>query len=73
MLGHQWVGSVGDIGLQLLLKLVDFVAQVCNNVFVGTDVLGDHFLVGLNSHLDVFRTIGILQSVDGFFVLGRGG
>ena len=70
MLGHQRVSLVGDVGLQLSFKLADFVSKISNDVLIGADVLGYHLLVGLDAHLDVFRSIGILQSVDGLLILG---
>ena len=32
-------------------------------------MLGNHFLVGFHPHLDILRTVGILQGIDSLFVL----
>ena len=60
VLGHQWVGSVRDISLQLRLKLVNLVAQVSDDVLIGADMLRNHFLVRFHSHFNVLGAIGIL-------------
>ena len=69
VLRDEGIGLVGDIGLELGLKLVDLITQVSNDVLVGRYVLTDHLLIRLNAHLDILGPVRVLQSVDSLFVL----
>ena len=65
----EGIGLVGDIGLELGLELVDFIAQVSNDVLVGRYVLADHLLVRLDTHLNILGPVRVLQRIDSLFVL----
>ena len=69
MLGDQRIGLVGDIGLELGFELVNLVSQVSDDVLISGYVLANHLFVRLDSHLDIFGPIRVLQSVNGLFVL----
>ena len=69
MLGDERICLVLKVCRQLRLKLPDLVTQVCNDVLVGGDMLADHLFVRLHTHLDIFRSVSILQGVDRLFVL----
>ena len=71
MLRHQRVSPICDISLQLSFEFVNLIAQISNNIFIGADVLGDHFLIRFDAHLDIFSAICVLKCVDGLFILGR--
>ena len=69
VLRDEGIGLVGDIGLELGLELVDFIAQVSNDVLVGRYVLADHLLVRLDAHLNILGPVRVLQRIDSLFVL----
>ena len=60
VLGNERICLVSDVSLQLSLELIDFIAQVCDNILVSRYVLADHLFVWFNSHLDIFSPVGIL-------------
>lgn len=49
--------------------MFNFTSQVTNNVLVGADVKGNQLFVDFDPHLDVLRSIRILECVDRFFNL----
>ena len=53
----------------LRLQFVDLIFEISNYTFVSANVEINHFLVRLNTHLDVLRSVRIFQSIYGFFVL----
>ena len=69
MFGNERVYFVGNVRLQLHLKLVDFVPQVCNDILVCADVLIDKLFVWLYAHFYVLRAVSVLKCVDCLLVL----